>query len=323
MVILKITDGEIMRIDRMLAITVMLLNRDRISARELADKFEVSVRTVYRDIDAINLAGIPVVSYPGNDGGFGIMENYRIDRQVLTLRDMFAILSALKGVNSGLKDTELECAIEKIQSLVPEEKSGEMELHFERLAIDLMPWGFSDRHKAAFKAIQNSINGNTLLKIKYSDAKGESSERIIEPMTLIMMGYTWYLFAFCRMRNSFRVFRLSRIKKIDALQQIFSRREASYKDYTGKDIDDRAVTCLVLKFSSAVRARVEDYFDEEQIDTIENGDMIVKVSYPEDDWVYSFILGYGEHVEVLEPPHIKKIICEKAKKVLQQYNSIK
>jgi predicted DNA-binding transcriptional regulator YafY len=311
-----------MRIDRMLTIIVMLLNRDRITARELADKFEVSVRTVYRDIEAINIAGIPVISYSGNDGGFGIMENYKIDRQVLTLSDMFTILSALKGVNTGLKDMELESAIEKIKSLVPEEKSGEMELHFEQLAIDLMPWGFSDKHKAVFKAIQNSINGNTLLKIKYSNVKGENSERIIEPMTLIMTGYTWYVFAFCRMRNSFRVFRLSRIKKVDILQQNFSRKEASYKDYIGQDIDDRAMVHLVLKFSSAVRARVEDYFDEEQIDSQKNGDMIVKVPYPEDEWVYSNILSYGEFVEVLEPQHIREIIQEKAKKILGQYKSI-
>jgi predicted DNA-binding transcriptional regulator YafY len=91
-----------MRIDRMLSITVMLLNRDRVSARELAEKFEISIRTVYRDIEAINLAGIPVISYPGNSGGFGIMENYRLDRQLLTLNDMLGILTALKGVNSAL-----------------------------------------------------------------------------------------------------------------------------------------------------------------------------------------------------------------------------
>jgi predicted DNA-binding transcriptional regulator YafY len=134
-----------------------------------------------------------------------------------------------------------------------------------------------------------------------------------------MLGYTWYLFAFCRMREKFRIFRLSRIKKVVILQQNFSRKEASYKDYMGPDMDDQAMVQLVLRFFSAVRARVEDYFDEEQIDTQKNGDMIVKVSYPEDEWVYSNILSYGEFVEVLEPAHIRKIIQEKAKKILGQY----
>ncbi len=103
-----------MRIDRMLAITVMLLNRDRISARELAERFEVSVRTVYRDIDAINMAGIPVISYPGNEGGFGIMENFRLDRQLLTLNDMLTILAALKGIDTGLIHKEVGSAIENL-----------------------------------------------------------------------------------------------------------------------------------------------------------------------------------------------------------------
>jgi predicted DNA-binding transcriptional regulator YafY len=307
-----------MRIDRMLAITVMLLNRDRIAAREFADKFEVSVRTIYRDIDAINLAGIPIVSFAGNDGGFGIMENYRIDRQVLSLNDMFTILSALKGVNTSLGDVELETAIEKIKSLVPKEKSGEMELHFEQLAIDLMPWEGSDRHKRIFKKIQGSINQNLLIKIKYSNTKAETLERVVEPMTLVLMGYAWYLFAFCRMRNDFRGFRLSRIKDIDILGHNFTRRDASYKNYIKQDNEQAAVK-LVLKFSSEIRSRVMDYFDEGQIDTQENGDMIVRVSYPEDEWVYSNILSYGDYVEVLEPVHLRKIILEKAKKIAELY----
>jgi predicted DNA-binding transcriptional regulator YafY len=307
-----------MRIDRMLAITVMLLNRDRITARELADKFEVSVRTIYRDIDAINIAGIPIVSFSGNDGGFGIMENYRIDRQVLTLNDMFTILSALKGVNTSLDDIELEIAIEKIKSLVPAEKSGEMERHFEQLAIDLMPWEGSERHKRIFKKIQSSISQNLFIKIKYSNTKGESLERVIEPMTLVLMGYAWYLFAFCRVRDDFRLFRLSRIKDVDVLRDSFVRREASYRDYIKRE-QDRKVVHLVLNFSPEARARVMDFYDEDQIETLQNGDMILKVSYPEDEWVYSNILSYGNHVEVLEPAHIRKIIQEKAKKIAELY----
>ncbi len=308
-----------MRIDRMLAITVMLLNRDRISARELANKFEVSVRTIYRDIEAINLAGIPVISYPGNDGGFGIMENYRIDRQVLTLNDMFTILSALKGINTGLRDVELESAIEKIKSLVPNEKSIDMELHFEQLVIDLMPWGLSTKHKQFFKDIQKAVHSNTLVEIKYSNSKSETFERTIEPMSLILMGNIWYLFAFCRKRNDYRVFRLSRIKNIKILSQNFIRKEASYKNYFKQENKSLSMAHLVLKFSSEIRARVEDYFHEEQLEIQKNGDIIARVSYPENEWVYSFILSYAEFVEVLEPVHIRKIIQEKAKKILEQY----
>ena len=136
-----------MRIDRMLAITVMMLNRDRISARELAERFEVSIRTIYRDIEAINLAGIPVISYPGNNGGFGIMDNYKIDRQVLSLKDMLSILSALKAISSSLEFSELDNAIEKINSLVPRGKTGQKNLFAEQFVVDILPWGFRKRQK--------------------------------------------------------------------------------------------------------------------------------------------------------------------------------
>ncbi len=308
-----------MRIDRMLAITVMLLNRDRITARELAEKFEISVRTVYRDIEAINMAGIPIISYPGNDGGFGIIENYKIDRQLLTLNDMLTILTALKGINTGLENSEVESAIEKISNLVPKEKAVEMELFFNQMVIDIAPYGHSEKYKEILKQIQRSIADNKLVRIIYLNAKGEKLERIIEPMTLHIKGYTWYLFAFCRERNDYRVFRLSRIKNVEILDQNFVRKNTSYKEYISRNDEAQEITHLVLKFSPEARVKVEDYFEEEHIEIQENGDIIVRVSYPEDEWVYSFILSYGEHVEVLEPPHIKKIICEKAKKILGQY----
>lgn len=308
-----------MRIDRMLAITVMLLNRDRISARELADKFEVSIRTVYRDIEAINMAGIPIISYTGSSGGFGIMENYKIDRQLLTLSDMLAILTALKGINTSLEDKELDSAIEKISSLVPKEKSEEMKLHFEKMVIDILPWGYTDKQKDKVKIIQNAISDNFLINITYTSLKEERLKRTIEPMTLIMKGYSWYLFAFCRERNDYRFFRVSRIKSLNILEQKFKRREASYTSYNIDDNPATKIANLVLKFSSKIRVKVEDYFNEEQLEFLKNGDIIVRISWPEDEWVYSFILSYGEYIEVLEPPHIKKILREKAKKILQKY----
>jgi predicted DNA-binding transcriptional regulator YafY len=310
-----------MRIDRMLAITLMLLNRDRISARELADRFEVSVRTIYRDIESINMAGIPIISFSGNSGGFGIMENYRIDRQLLTIKDMLGILTALNGVNSALDDQNIDTAIEKIKNLIPKDKTEELNLRFEQIVIDLLPWEYPAKYKKMLKEIQQSIEGNKLLKIIYTNAKGIRSSRIIEPMTLLLKGYAWYVFAFCRLRNDYRIFRVSRISDIKPMQEIFTRRKESYKDHMEWNNYAEKILNLVLRFSPELRARVEEYFDESHIQMQQNGDMIVNVSYPEDEWVYSFILSYGEYVEVLEPPHIRDIIHEKARGIISKYNS--
>jgi predicted DNA-binding transcriptional regulator YafY len=308
-----------MRIDRMLSITVMLLNKDRISARELAEKFEVSIRTIYRDIEAINLAGIPVISYQGNNGGFGIMENYKIDRQVLTLKDMLAIISALKGINITLEDRELDTAIEKISSLVPKDKTEDLNRHLEQFIIDILPWGYGKKQKDQIKVIHDSIISNRLLIFVYRNAKGEVIERIVEPMTLVFKGYCWFLFSYCLIRKDFRIFRLSRMRNIRLLDKGFIRREASFQDYYQESINPDGgkvkMAHLVLKFSPEVRFRVEDCFDEEQIRIQDNGDLIVRVSFPEDQWVYSMILSYGENVVVLEPGHIREIILKKVNKI--------
>ena len=308
-----------MRIDRMLSIVVMLLNRNRISARELSEKFEVSIRTIYRDIDAINLAGIPIISYSGNNGGFGIIENYKIDHQLLTFNDMCAILSALKGINTTFEDKELDSAIEKIKSLVPKDKADSLDLYLQQVVIDILPWGYTKKQKERIKTIQNSIINNNILEFNYKNTKGEETKRKVEPITLVFKGYAWYLFGYCLLKNDYRVFRLSRMKKVLILKEIFDRKNISYQDFMKYDTAETKIVSLVLKFSPEVRVRVEDFFGEEQIEYQENGDMIVKISFPEDQWVYSFILGFGEYIEVLEPEHIRKIIQEKAKKIINNY----
>jgi predicted DNA-binding transcriptional regulator YafY len=309
-----------MRIDRMLSIIVMLLNKDRVSARELSDKFEVSIRTVYRDIDAINLAGIPIVSYSGNNGGFGIMDTFKMDRQLFSVKDMLNVLSALKGINTALEDKELDSAIEKISSLVPREKSEEMKLHLEQIVIDILPWGFTEKQKEYLRLIHNAIGNSRLVSFSYQNSKGEKSTRTIEPMTLMFKGYAWYLFGFCLLKNDYRFFRISRMKTPKILNQEYKRRATSYHKFIFADTQKSKIVDLVLRFSPEVKQKIEDYFDEDSITHLKSGDLIVKVSFPEDEWVYSFILSYGEFVEIIEPHHIRNIIQDKIKNMNLVYS---
>ncbi len=308
-----------MRIDRMLSIVVILLNKNRVSAKELADKFEVSIRTVYRDIEAINMAGIPVISYQGNNGGFGIMDNYKIDKQVLSLNDMISIVSSLRGLGNSLDFNELDSAIDKIASLMPEGEK-EKEMGYERFVIDILPWGYRQRQKKWLQTLYDSIYKNFLITFTYRNAQFESTERTVEPMTLLFKGFAWYLFAYCLKRHDFRLFRLSRMSELKAVDQTFSRRKASYIDYTEESKVKPAETELLLKFSPEVRFRVEDFFGDDYITYEDDGYMLVKVSFPEDNWVYNLILGYGEYVEVLEPERIRNIIKEKVDKIIDIYN---
>ncbi len=308
-----------MRIDRMLAITVMLLHRRKVTARELADKFEVSVRTIYRDVEAINMAGIPVVSYQGGNGGIGIMDNYKIDKRLLTLEDITSILTALKGINATFENGEVNNAFDKINSLVPLDKTAMVQQNLEQIVVDLIPWGFNSRHKEALKQVQAAISTSNLIRFIYENTRYEVLERTIEPMTLIFKGYTWYLFGYCCAKEDYRLFRISRMKELRVLDGQFTRKQMSYSEYSMKDEDRSKWIPITLKFSPDIRMRVEEYFGDHIKEINKTGEIIVRISFPNDEWLYSTILGFGEKVEVIEPASVREIVLEKVKKISAKY----
>ena len=301
----------------------MLLNQNRISAAKLAQKFEISVRTVYRDIEAINMAGIPIVSYSGNNGGFGILENYKLDHQLLTLNNLCSMLSALQGVNSTLEDIELESSIEKLRNLIPQDKTHHLDLHMEQIIIEMLPWAETPKQKQRVREIQNAISKSQLITVTYRNYANETSTRQIEPMSLIFKGYTWYLFAYCNLKTDFRVFRISRMIDLQVEDTLFIRREKSYREAEEASKNQISLISITLKFTPQVRTRVEDIFDRENIEILNTGEMIVTAHFPETEWFFTLIFGFGEHVEVLGPDKVRQSVAAKIKIMHEKYHSIK
>lgn len=296
----------------------MLINRPQITAKELSEKFEVSIRTIYRDIESIAAAGIPVVSWQGKKGGFCLMENYRIDRQMLTINDMTSILMALKGISTTLDDGNIGEAIEKIESLVPNDKRELINRQFEHIIIDLAPWGSSASQKEKLILIQQALNGQKLLQFSYRNLKGEAFTRVVEPMSLILKINSWYLYGYCRNRKDFRIFRLSRIYESEVLDSGFSPRSHPFNSQDFFN-DQRAPVDLVLRFPSTAKSIVEEFYCEYPSSKDENGRITVKVSFPEDEWVYSMILSHGSDCEVLYPIHIRNLIKSRLTKACELY----
>lgn len=308
-----------MKIDRLLAITIMLINRPMITAKELSDKFEVSMRTIYRDIESIIAAGIPVVSWQGKKGGFCLMENYRIDRQLLTLNDMTSILLALKGISTTLQNNSISDAIEKIESLVPEDKKEHIYRSFEHIIIDLAPWESSEKQKSTLKIIQQSIEEHKVLSFLYRNLKGEELTREIEPISLILKANCWYVYGFCRTRNDFRIFRLSRIHDCTLHSTTFTSRNRPFVEQEFFTTDNRIPVTFVLRFSPAAKCKVEEFYGQCSKSTDEQGRITVEVTFPEDEWVYSTILSYGAECEVLSPLHVRELIGNRLKLAAQYY----
>lgn len=304
-----IRKGIQMKIDRMLTIIVMLLNRDRVSAKELSDKFEVSTRTIYRDIDSINLAGIPIISYTGSQGGFAIMDNYKLSHQLLTLDNLCSMLSVLKGFNATLDDRALESSIEKLRSLVPKEQARHLERISDQIILDVTPWGYRAEQKALVGELRRAISTASVVEFSYRNYNTMASKRQVEPMSLVFKGYAWYLFGYCRLREDVRTFKLARIEGLQVQADHFMPRDMCYEDMARDFQASDAPIDITLKFTAQVRSRVEDIFDPGIIEFLDNGDMVVNAQFSGADWYMPLILSFGEHVTVLGPEGVRQEIA--------------
>ncbi|SFG92863.1 Predicted DNA-binding transcriptional regulator YafY, contains an HTH and WYL domains [Desulfotomaculum arcticum] len=311
-----------MRLDRMMAIIVTLIRRTRVQAKELADMFDVSVRTIYRDIEAINQAGIPIITYQGANGGISIAEGYRLDKSVLTNNELAAIVTALKSVSTSYAGFNNQILLEKLKSTVPPAHLESFNLMTQQVLIDLSPWGNDSGLKEKNTLLKQAIDALKTVSFEYCNAKGELSSREVEPHTLVLKGQKWYLYAYCRIRDSFRLFKLSRMKNVQVNDAGFSRRETNLEELPWDKEWHRSqnVVHIVLGINPEVRILAEEWFGVENVLPDGNGRFTVALSFPEDDWLYGFILSFGSHVEVLEPEHLRDKIRNTAREILAIYD---
>ncbi|MHC0620209.1 helix-turn-helix transcriptional regulator [Paenibacillus sp. M.A.Huq-82] len=308
-----------MKIDRLLAITMLLLNRRRISAKELSDRFEVSMRTIYRDVEAINQAGIPVVSYAGNSGGYEIMDQFRLDRQFLSLEELQSIIVGLKGIRSTVGDQEVSGLLDKVGALMAKSEQNNVAAMSNQLIIDLNPWRSGDAEKEKLNHLRTAIRESRLVSFQYTTSQSEVSVRTAEPMGIVVKGFGWYLYGFCLLRQDYRVFRLSRMKEIEVLTRTFVQKEQPVEQLRWEHKDLSACVKLVLHIQPNMRAQAEDYFQADQIAEQPDGSLLVTAIQPDEPWLHGMLLSYGPGLRILEPTHIAEIIKDKAQKIVDMY----
>ncbi|AWB43869.1 transcriptional regulator [Paenibacillus sp. CAA11] len=313
-----------MKIDRLLAIVILLINRRMVQAQELADRFEVSVRTIYRDIDSINTAGIPVITFQGSGGGIGLAEGFRLERHLLTEEDVAAIVAALRSVSTPYADDPyIQKLLGKLTSLLPEE-SEEFLLKSNQLLIDFVPWGADGILKHKFALLKKAVASCQVVSFTYVDAEGSSTRRRVEPYALVMKGQNWYLYGYCQERCNFRLFKLKRIKELQEDKTSFVRQAVNLSDLSlTEDWRSAADTVnLVLRFNREARYLAEEFFGVEALyEEPQEEYFTVRSSYPEDSWLYSFLLSFGDQMEVLEPAHIRCRIQDMATSMANKYVS--
>ena len=309
-----------MKIDRLVSIILILLDKKRIGARELADLFEVSPRTIYRDMDAINMAGIPVRSTSGVGGGFEIMPEYKMDKKFFSADDLSALLMGLSGLSGMVQGDEVVHALAKVKSFIPAERAKEIEDKANQIRFDPGQWTENRNIQPYLELIRSALQENRLLLFEYVAHHGNKTVRTAEPYQLVLKGSHWYLQGYCHLRKDFRLFRISRMSGLKILDETFTPRNCPepMSDFT-ETLENIQIK-IKLRIHKSILDRVLDYCSFEDFLPDDDSHYIVDFPFIENDYHYDILLGFGDQCECLAPPHIRENMMRKIYDIAAIYN---
>ena len=301
-----------MQIDRLLETVLILLNKKQVTARELAEKFDVTTRTIYRDIDALSLAGIPVYSTKGKGGGIGLLKEYTIDKTFLTEKEQKDMIFALQSLSAS-HYPDIEAIIGKISQIFKSDADTNW------IEVDFSYWGSGKEEKEKFNWLREAILSKRLISFDYYNSYGTKTSRFVEALKLVFKGRAWYLCGFCREKQDYRIFRISRIDQLTLHDIFFDRKLPVDFNIYGKETLAPKTIVLKLKFSQEAAYRVHDDFNNGTIE-YDGSSFITTSEYPYDEWVIGYILSFGSMAEVLTPDYIREIVVMRAEAIINKYN---
>lgn len=286
------------------------MENGRSSAPELAKKFEVSTRTIYRDLDTISAAGIPIYATQGKGGGISLLENYVLDKSLFSEKEQEQILMSLQGIASTKGENSDEL-LSKLSAL------------FQIKGTDWIEVDFSDWNKnkadQVFGEIKKAIFDRRIITFSHFGSDGRHLSRSVKPLKLIFKGNDWYLYGFCLLRNDYRFFKLTRIKDLETTAETFIRKMSDLPKEK-MEMPHYNTVSVVLKFAPQIAFRVHDEFSGD-ITTDEEDNLYVTAELPEHEVLYHYLLTFGDNVEVLTPAHIRDGIKNKVCSILKKYKT--
>lgn len=297
-----------MQESRLFKIVYYLLEKGRSTAPELSEKFEVSVRTIYRDIDALSSAGIPIYTTQGKGGGISILNNFVLDKSLFSEQEREQILMALQGITAteGKNTDEL---LAKVSALFQTKNINWIE-------VDFSGWVQNRPRQDVFNSIKNAIFSKNILSFRYFNNNGQITDRRVQPIKLIFKSKDWYLYGFCLLKNDYRIFKLTRIKELEIQSETFSQN--CITPVIEKQIRNDSTITVKLKFDKRIAFRVFDEFAEEAVKD-EQGNLYVQAELPDNDTLYSYILSFSDQVEIIGPQNVREHMKEKLEVMLKKY----
>jgi len=299
-----------MKLDRLIGILTILLQNEKITAPELARRFEVSRRTILRDIEALSMAGIPVVTARGGDGGISIMEGYKINKSVLAAEELQALVAGLKGMDSVSRQSHFEGLMAK---LAP---SNAMISLADSVVIDLSSH-YKDSLSEKIELLKRAISERRSVRFDYYYPKGETVRKI-EPYFVEFRWSAWYVFGWCRLREDFRRFKLNRLWNLTLTDITFELRPVSSEQANASDAFPEQYNIKIL-FDKSVRYRLIEDYGLHCYEEIEEG-LLLSLDYTNKDYIFSWILGFGDKAEVLAPEDAREDFAAMARNISGMYD---
>ncbi|HGD2914591.1 TPA: helix-turn-helix transcriptional regulator [Streptococcus agalactiae] len=283
-----------MKNNRLFKILYYVLEKGKVTANELAEKYEVSIRTIYRDIDVLSSAGIPIYATQGKGGGIEIADDFVLKKSFLSENEQEQILIALKGLELTNKEYENEL-LTKLTALFKTKNTNWIE-------VDFTNWQRSKSYDELFKDIKSAIINKNIVSFTYFSSNKKETSREVKPIRLLFKGWDWYVYAFCLSRNDFRYFKLSRIKEFEILSNTF---EDDFDNIVlKKEMEYEETVFVKVKFDRKMAFRVYDEVSS-AIEEDEDGNLHATVELPNNYNLYNYIFSYGDAAEVLEPKEIR------------------
>ena len=286
---------------RLFKILYYLLDKGHATAPELAEKFEVSIRTIYRDVDAISSAGIPIYVTTGRNGGIQFLDNYVLNKSFFSDSEKLEILSGLQSL-SAVQYPEVDAVLNKLDAIFQIGLTDWIDVDFSR-------WGsVAENENRLFRQLKQSILENREITFDYHTSSGNSGKRNVYPYKLVYKDRAWYLYAFFVSRNENRLFRLSRIKNLILTEAHFERKaDIQYHSVFPKPEEIGALIDLELEFTLDVGYRLFDTLDDATITKHKDG-YTVKLTLPENNWLYDFLMSFGNKVTIIRPKSIRQTL---------------
>ena len=300
-----------MKIDRLIGILSILLQKEMTTAPELAEHFEVSRRTINRDIEALCQAGIPIKTSQGAGGGISIMSGYRMDRTLLTSRDMQMILAGLRSLDSVSGSGYYGQLMEKIQAGSSEFISGR-----DSILIDLSSW-YKTTLAPKISTIQDAIENRHLLTFDYFAPSGET-KRTIEPYYILFKWTSWYVYGWCLTRKDYRLFKLNRMDNVLMSDKGFECRNVPLPDMSTELMYPRNIKVKAL-FDPDTKWRLVEEFGKDCYSETKDGKILFTADYADMDNLVSWMLTFGDKVEVLEPQEVREQLGAIAENMSKKY----